>query len=471
MNQTGAVTAVESASPTGGASTINSSIQTSGALSGSVPAANLPAGPISLTLVDAVKLALRWNLGPITADDAARAARAERIQALSALLPNISASASDTVSQVNLAAYGFQFKTPPGLNFSIPSVVGPYNYSSLQGSLDLSVYDAVRRHNWKTAKETERASIQSAKDTREMVALAAAGTYLQTVATAARVTSQQAQVDNARSIYHQAVVRKEAGTNARIDVTRSLVEFQTEQQRLSSLQADLSKQKIALARIIGLPLNRELKLTEPLRFNATSLPDVDGSIREALTHRADLQAAETQVAAAEQQVAAAHAERLPSVTLSGDYGVIGANPVATHGVFAVTGSLNVPIWQGGRTKGDIQQAEATLHQHQAEFADQRGRVEEEVRAALIELGTAKGQVGLAESNRKYANETLSQARDRFNAGVATTVEVVQAQEQMASAEADYISSLFSFNLAKLALARATGDIESEIPDLLKGNRP
>jgi outer membrane protein TolC len=140
-------------------------------------------------------------------------------------------------------------------------------------------------------------------------------------------------------------------------------------------------------------------------------------------------------------------------------------------VFAVTGSLNVPIWQGGRTKGDIQQAEATLYQHQAEFADQRGRVEEEVRAALIELGTAKGQVGLAESNRKYANETLSQARDRFNAGVATTVEVVQAQEQLARAESDYISSLFSFNLAKLALGRATGNIENEIPDLLKGNRP
>lgn len=201
------------------------------------------------------------------------------------------------------------------------------------------------------------------------------------------------------------------------------------------------------------------------------MPDTDSSIRQALTHRADLQAATAQAAAAEQQVSAARAERLPSVTLSGDYGVIGANPVSTHGVFAVTGSLNVPVWQGGRTKGDIQQAEATLHQRQAELADQRGRVEEEVRTALIELGTAKGQVGLAESNRKYANETLSQARDRFNAGVATTVEVVQAQEQVASAEADYISSLFSFNLARLALARATGNIENEIPDLLKGTRP
>jgi outer membrane protein TolC len=165
------------------------------------------------------------------------------------LLPNISVSASDTVTQVNLAAYGFQFKTPPGLNFSIPSVVGPFNYSSLEGSLNLSVYDAVERRNWKAAKDTERAALLSAKDTRELVVLAAGGTYLQTIATAARVASQQAQVNNAQAIYNQAVVRKQAGTNARIDVTRSLVEFQTEQQRLSSLQADLRKQKISRCRM------------------------------------------------------------------------------------------------------------------------------------------------------------------------------------------------------------------------------
>ena len=188
-----------------------------------------------------------------------------------------------------------------------------------------------------------------------------------------------------------------------------------------------------------------------------------------MQHRADLQGAEAQLRAAEHTLAAAHAERLPSVSLSGDYGVIGPNPASTHGVFSVVGSVSVPIWQGGRTKGDIEQAEATLRQRQAELADQRGRVEQDVRSALIELDTAKGQVRLAESNRTYANETLLEARDRFSAGVATTVEVVQAQEQVAGAESDYISSLFSFNLADLALARATGEAESALPNLLKGN--
>ncbi len=470
-NQVGSAAVQQSASQAGGVNTINSSVQTGGALSGSVPAANLPEGPITLTLADTIKLALRWNLGPITADDAARAARAERIQALSALLPNISASASDTVTQVNLAAYGFQFKTPPGLNFSIPSVVGPFNYSSLQGSLSLSVFDGVRHGNWRAAKETERASVESARDTRELVVLAAGGAYLQTVATAARVASQQAQVNNAQSIYNRAVVRKEAGTNARIDVTRSLVEFQTAQQRLTSLEADLRKQKIALARIIGLPLDRELQLADPLSFHAAALPDVSASVRRAIQHRADIRAAQAQAAAAEQQLAAARAERLPAVSLSGNYGVLGPNPTATHGVFAITGSVNVPVWQGGRTRGDIQQAEATLHQRQAELADQRTKVEQDVRTSLIELQAAMGQVLVAESNRKYANETLGQARDRFNAGVATTLEVVQAQEQVAGAESDYISSLFSFNLSRLALARATGDAEDEVSNLLQGGRP
>lgn len=461
----------QSASPGGGISTINSSVQVGGGLSGSLANSNLPAGPVALTLADAVRLALRWNLGPITADNSMRAARAERIQALSALLPNISVSASDTVSQVNLAAYGFQFKVPPGLNFSIPSVVGPFNYSSLQGSLSLSVYDAVQRRNWQASKETEQATILSAKDTRELVVLAAGASYLQTIATAARIASQKAQVDNAQAIYNQAVVRKEAGTNARIDVTRSLVELQTEQQRLSSLQADLRKQKISLARILGLPLDRELRLADPLHFDGTTPPDTAESIQRALKYRADVQAAEAQVRASERAVAAARAERFPSVSLAGNYGVIGANPVSTHGVFAVTGALNVPVWQGGRIKGDIQQAEATLQQRQAELADQRGRVEQDVRNALIELQTALGQVRLAESNRNYANDTLSQARDRFNAGVATTVEVVQAQQQVASAETDYISSLFSFDLSKLMLARATGNAENETPDLLKGSHP
>ncbi len=145
--------------------------------------------------------------------------------------------------------------------------------------------------------------------------------------------------------------------------------------------------------------------------------------------------------------------------------------MSNHGVYSVVGALNVPVFQGGRVKADIEQAEATLHQRQAEFADQRGRVEQEVRSALIELETAIGEVRLAEDNRGFANETLREARDRFNAGVTTTVEVVQAQEQVAAADSDYISGLFAFDLARIYLSRATGQAETELPSLLSGVRP
>jgi outer membrane protein TolC len=470
-SQSGSVSSRQSASPGTGISTVSSSVDVTGAYSGSVPVTNIPAGPISLTLAEAVRRGLEANLGTIMANDSVRASRAQRLRQLSALLPNITANLSETVTQVNLAAYGFQFNVPPGLNFSIPSVVGPFSYSQAQGALSQSVFDLVQLRNYRASKETERASVLSAKDARELVVLAVGGTYLQVIASAAGVESQKAQVNNARAVYNQTQTRKAAGTTSKIDVTRSLVELQTQEQRLSSLEADLKKQRIVLARIIGLPLDHDLILSEALSFSETPIPEASVLIQRASQGRADLRAAEAQVRAAEIALSAARAERLPSASINGDYGVLGPNPASAHGVFSVTGSVNVPIWLGGRAKADIQEAEATLHQRQAQLADQRARVEQDVRNALIELGTIAGQVKLAQSNRDFANETLAQARDRFAAGVATTVEVVQAQEQVASAESDYISSLFSFNLAKLSLARATGDAESTLPDLLKGKHP
>jgi len=467
----GTVTTQQQAAPSPGANVVNSSIQIGGDFQGSVPADKLPPGPFHITLADAVKLGLTANLGVLTADDTSRASRAQRLNALSNLLPSISVDASETSTQINLAAFGFKFNLPPGTGFSIPTVVGPFQYSQLLGNLSQSIWDPVARRNWHASQESERASALSARDAREIVVLAVAGAYLQTIATDARVVSQRAQVDNSQAVYHQAEVRKEAGTNARIDVTRTLVELQGQQQRLNALESDGRKQKLALARLIGLPLDRELILSDQLAFNPLPVPDAAGALQQAFEKRWDLQAAASQVRAAEIVVSAARAERLPSAMLTGDYGVLGPSPVSNHGVYSVVGSLNVPIYQGGRVKADVQQAEATLHQRQAELADQRGRVEQDVRTALIELETAIGEVRLAENNRGYATETLREARDRFNAGVTTTVEVVQAQEQVASAESDYISALFAFDLARISLARAMGEAETDLPTLLSGVRP
>jgi len=464
----GSASTQQQAAPGPGGNVVNTSIQIGGDFSGSVASGKIPPGPFTLTLADAVKLGLAANLGVLTADNTARASRAQRLRALSDLLPSVSIDASETSTQINLAAFGFKFSVPPGFGFSIPTVVGPFQYSQLAGNVSQSVWDPVARRNWHASKLSEQASNLSARDAREIVVLAVAGDYLQTIATAARVESQRAQVENARAVNRQAEVRKEAGTNARIDVTRTLVELQSQQQRLNALESDLKKQKLALARLMGLPLDRELILSEPLAFNAPAVPDVNASIKQAFDKRWDLQAAETQVKAAEMVVSAAHAERLPSASINGDYGVLGPTPWSNHGVYSVVGAVNVPVFQGGRVKADIEAAEATLHQRQAELADQRSQVEQEVRTAIIELETAIGEVRLAENNRGFANETLREARDRFNAGVATTVEVVQAQEQVASAESDYISALFAFDVARISLSRALGQAETDLPTLLAG---
>lgn len=470
-NISGSAHASQSVTSGGGVSTVTSSVDVSGNLQGSVPSADIPAGPVLLTISDAVKHAVASNLGPISAGNAQSAARAERLRSFANLLPSISVNASETVTQVNLAAYGLNIQAPAGSNFSIPTIVGPYSYSQLQGALSQSVFDLVERRNYQGSKAAEQASAFSLRDTRELVVLAVAGSYLQTVALSARLVSQTAQVANAQAVYQQASVRKAAGTNAKIDVMRSLVELQTQQQRLHALEGDLRKQKITLSRLIGIPLDRELNLAEVLGDGKAPVPDSATVLQQAFSARADLKALATQVRVAELALSAAHAERYPTASVNGNYGVIGPNPASTHGVFAVTAGVNMSIWDGGRIKADIQQAEATLRQRQAELAEYRSRIEGEVRTALIELETAAGQLQLAASNRDYANETLTEARDRFAAGISTTVEVVQAQEQVSGAENDYVSSLFSFNLAKLTLARATGQAEASLPDLLKRKNP
>lgn len=469
MSSTGAVSIQQSTLPAG-ANTVKTNVQVVGALQGSVPDPNPPAGTIELTLAEAVRRGLQNNLGVISAGNSSAAARSERLQMLSALLPNVSANASENVNQVNLAAYGFSFKVPANLGFSIPSVVGPYSYVQMQGAVSQSLMDPVAIQNWKASKEMESGARLAGRDARELVVLAVASSYLQAVAAGSRIDSQRAQVANAQAVYGQAEVRKTAGTNARIDVMRTLVELQTQKQRLNSLEADWRKQKIALARAIGLPLDREIVLSEPLASGQAEIPEARASIVQAFDNRQDLQAASAQVRAAEHALSAARSSRLPSIGINGDYGVSGPTPGSTHGVFALSGSINIPIWSGGRTGAQIAQSEAILRQRKAELADQRGRVEQEVRNSLIELETASGQLELAESNRSYAAETLQESRDRFGLGVATTVEVVQAQEQVAGAESDYVSSLLSFDLARLSLARAVGRAEASLPDLLKGER-
>ena len=460
----------QSANDGSSANTLNTRISVSGNTAGSVLDAHATSAPITLTLEDAIRRGLSFNLGRVSADTASRAASEQRALSRSSLLPQINASLSENAAKVDLAAEGFSASAfGDSLGFAFPTAVGPFHYYDLHGSLQEDFLDLTAVHNLRSFHQAEDAALLNARDAREQVVLAVAGSYLQLLATEALIEQQQVEVQYSEASYKQAQAQADAGSTAPIDATRSLVEFQIEKQRLSSERGDFLKQKNSLARLIGLPLGAEISLAEKLPASTPAAPELDTAIRTAFAQRQDLRSAEAQLRAAEETRKAAGAERLPTANINGTYGLQGTNPNSGTSVFQAAATLSVPIFQGGRIHADTAQADAVVAQRRAELSDQRGAVELDVRNAYIDLQVATEQVATAESNRQLALQTLQQSQDRFAVGVADSVEVVSSEQSLASADHDYVSSRFSQSGARITLARAIGEAEKDLPDLLKGS--
>jgi len=471
--QTGSVTAGQATVPSASSasvSTLNSSIQIQGPFQGSTAVGVMTNEPLPLSLDEAIRLGLSYNLGVIGALQTERNARGQRLSALAELLPDVNGIFTASDEQLSLATSGLQSAKRIS-TFGFPKVLGPFNFFESGAILSQSVLDLTAVQNYRSSKEVAIATKHNVRDSRDLVILGVGASYLQVVAAAERVNSARAQVASAQAVYDQAVTQNQAGTNARIDVNRSQVEFQTQRLRLISLETDLATQKMILGRLIGLPLGQEFALTTPMEYRPAPIPPLADMLEGAFANRADLKAAEAQVRAAVHARKAAEAQKSPAVKINGNYLVAGINPAQSNGVFAISGTVDFPIWRSGRIQADIAQADAVLSQRQAEYEDIRGRIDFEVRNAFLQLNAATQQVMVAESNRALAQDTLRQARDRFGAGVADTVEVVQAQESVAAAEQDYIAGLYSHYLARLSLARATGDAERGIAALLRPNGP
>jgi outer membrane protein TolC len=467
-----AVGAQQSAAPAGSSvDVIQSSIQVQSPFDGSVPDKSAAAaGSIPLSLTDAVRRGLRFNLGQISADSSLRQARAQKEAAFSELLPKLGISATETGAKIDLQAEGLSASTLGSfgaLGAAFPTVVGPFHYYTLMGNVQANLFNLTSLYNFRAASAGADAAQLDSQNARELVVLAVTGSYLQVLASAAGVDAQLDQVKYAQASYDRAKAQFDAGNKAQIDATRSLVQLQTEQQRLRSERGDLQKQKYALARLLGLPLTADLLLTSELNGGTEMPMEAEAAVQTAFAHRQDLKAAEAQVRAADAALKAASAERLPTASVQGYYGVQGVDPNHGRGVFDATASVSVPIFEGGRLKADREQASAALDQHRAELENQRGQVELEVRDAYTDLQVATDQVQVAASNRKLALETLQQSQDRYTAGAADSVEVVQSQQTLGSAERDYVSAIYARNLARVSLARAMGEAETDIITLLK----
>jgi len=197
---------------------------------------------------------------------------------------------------------------------------------------------------------------------------------------------------------------------------------------------------------------------------------LESVLQQAYKQRADYLAAESRVRSAELSKSAAVASRYPSIELDANYGTNGLSPMSLHGSFSVTGAVNIPIYQGGRVRADVEAADAVLRQRKAEVEDLRGQIDAEVRTALTDLNSASRQVEVATKNVDLAKQELQQARDRFAAGVTNNLEVVQAQDAVALANENYISSLYYLNTAKASLLRSRGDAEQTIRTLLRSRK-
>jgi outer membrane protein TolC len=439
----------------------NPATPTQDSFRGSVVSGKATGAVLDLSLDDAIARGLRQNLGIILQTTSQQNAKGQQLEQLQALLPTVTADASIEVEQVNLAAFGLKF---PGLN----PIIGPFQVVDFRGYLTQSLINVPALENYIAAKHNFAATKLTAEDARDMVVLTVGNAYLLCIADASRIAAVNAELATSKVSLDQATASHDAGISPRLDVLRAQVDYQNEQQSLISATNQLAKDKIALARVIGLPLDQAIRLTDTEPYAALDNLDPQAAFAQALKNRKDLAAQNEQVAAARAQKTAAFADQLPTVKFSGDYGDIGETAGHSHGTYSATGKVEAPILQIAKTRGEEDVAESNYQQANDKLADQIQQVNADIRNSILDIQSAAKLVETAKSNLDLAKEELDEAQQRFHAGVADNLPVSQAQSETEQANDQYISALYQHNAAKLSLARALGVAETNLKDYLGG---
>jgi len=433
---------------------------------GSIPKGTVTSTPLALSAKDAVQRALQNNLGLLLQEEAETSAHGAKWQALADLLPNVSGSLAAHRQIINLEAFGFN---PAAFGLSSP-LVGPFPIYDARAFVSAPIIDLSAINESRAATANENAAKYNVKNARELVVLVTVNLYLEAVSANARIESVHAQLQTAQELLKQAQDLKAAGVVASLDVIRAQVQVQAQLQRSIAAENDFEKAKLQLAHTIGVPVGQAITLTDTMPNVPLPPPSIDESIARALETRADYLAAKSRVDSAQAANRAANDALLPSFHVDADYGVIGNTPSGALGTYTLSATVKVPVFDAGRTKARRIQAASIVRQREAELADFRGRIEFEVRSALLDLRTADQQLQAAQTSVQLANDELSQARDRFAAGVASNLDVTQAQESVARASDVYVDALYSHNLAKATLAHAIGVAESAVMSFLGGSK-
>jgi outer membrane protein TolC len=432
--------------------------------SGSVPADKLKPGVLDLSVDDAINRGLKFNLGLVLSGQATVQAKAARLKELSNILPQLNGSLRESESKVNLVAEGFNLGSF-GESLGIGSSVR-FSNSDARVSMSENLVDLHDIENTRAAGANVRAAGFTFNSAKETVTLAVAASYLLVIAAESQVEAATAELNTATALYQLAEDRETAGLTPNVDTLRAHVELQARRQNLIEARNNLAKQRITLLRVIGLPVHQQIQLVSRVPYKPLPAVSEENAVQRAMVTRPDYLAAEQQVKAAELQKRAAEAERLPSLEVSGDYGALGTHPSDAFSTWTVNAGLKIPIFQGGKIEADIRQADAVLQQRKAQRDDLKGRIEQDVADAILDVTAAGEQVEVAKATLDYAQQTLTQSQDRFSAGITNNIEVIQAQEALATANQQYISSLYSHNIAKVLLARAVGVAEQTLRQVL-----
>jgi outer membrane protein TolC len=432
---------------------------------GGVPSGEPTPDVLALTLPDAIDRGLQRNLGLLLGEQRIRAAEGARWEALSELLPHLSFHVSETRQKLSLEAFGFTgLAALPGL----ATIVGPFNVFDTRAHMTETVFDFGSFEKIRAEKARVEAARRSYQDLRDLVILLSARLYMQAVAEESRIDAARAQLETAQALHQLALDRKQAGLVPALDVLRAEVALAAREQETIAADARFAKSKLTLARAIGLPLGQRFRLADRMAYSPEPALSIEDALKTAYASRSDWKAGEARLRAAEAARRSARGEQLPSLDVWGDYGVLGATAGSARATYTLGAAIRVPLFDGGKTIGKVRQADAVLVAERAGLEDLRARVRYEVESAALDVKAAQERVGVAERTVRLAGNQLEQARDRFQAGVASNIDVVQAQESLAAATESYIASLYEHNVAKAALARALGTAEAGYKKRLRG---
>jgi outer membrane protein TolC len=444
-----------------GSTTLTSYSQSS-LLTESVTRGSATPAPLTLGLRDAIDRGLKNNLASIVSSENERAAAAQRLGDLAELHPRMDIRFSSEVEQRNLAAFGFSGF--PGVN----QIIGPFGLVDARAAFTAPLVDRERTHNLRESTAKERAAAFSYQNTRELVVLTVVDLYFQALSSESRIAGVQAQLERARALHDRATDLKNAGLATGLDVVRAEVEQRSVEQRLIQSKNTVQKQKLMLARAIGLPLAQQFTLSDSLPPETETDPPMNQLLELALGNRADAKALDAEVHAAEEALKAQQARNRPTISAHGDYGVIGPSLSNSHGTFTLGMELRVPLFDKSIESGTSEKI-AKLRERTAERDSLQGRIELEVRSALLDLQTAREELQISRRRFSLAQQQLDQSQDRFAAGVTDNLEVVQAQEAVALANEVVIQSLYDFNISRALLAKSTGVAERSIADIFRGS--